>query len=141
MIKLVKEVKREQGLYLIVTELDAKSANINNDKKKRCVENHLVERLEDIGNDPCDATTKYLKEYLIERVFTHYINMISILDYVYNIRKSIERARTYRYHNAFLFVTRFVNYVPTYDDEDEGCGCDCAPDKKEDNKGNEEEED
>ena len=37
MIKILKKLRKEKGLYLIVTELDAKAADINTEHEKNVI--------------------------------------------------------------------------------------------------------
>ena len=129
MIKILKTVRKEKGLCLIVTELDAKAANIDRDYEKDVIdcllEEHLIKLSDNVDND---TVIKHLKEFLIESVFTHYIDMVGILNYIYTMRNVIKVAKKHPSHSKFLFVMEFKNYI---DDESGG---DNQPDSDEDEK-------
>jgi hypothetical protein len=111
MIKISKTVRKEKGLCLIVTELDAKAADINTECEKDVIdyrlEEHLIKLSDHVDND---TVIKCLKEFLIESVFTHYIDMVGILNYIYTIRNVIKVMKNHPSHSKFLFVTKFRNY-------------------------------
>ena len=112
MIKILKTIRKEQGLCLIKTELDAKAACIETERKKEYIDNCLVHELEKLSiNVDNDMAAKRLKDFLTESVFTHYVDMIIILDYIYDMRKTIKTITSCPSHNKFLFVTEFKNYI------------------------------
>lgn len=113
MIKVAKEIRKEQGLYLIVTEIDAAAANITTDCQRECVDGNIMNHLEDISKEvDSDTRIKKFKDYLIEKVFSHYVDMIAVLDYIYVVRKLIRAAKEFPNHSKFIFITSFENYVP-----------------------------
>lgn len=119
MINVKKMIRKEQGLCLIVTELDAKAANIITEDQKNSTDISLVLRLEKLSNKvDSDTLAKQLKEYLIESVFNHYVDMVAVLDYIYTMRKSMRSAMEHVSHSKFIFVTEFINIRPTDSDDD-----------------------
>lgn len=128
MITVKKMIRKEQGLCLIVTELDAEAAGINTECKRDCVDAKLVDLLINLGEKvTSDTRAKHLKDYLVEVVFSHYVDMVAILDYVYNIRKVMSSVVDNPSHSKFLFVTEFVNFDDIGDLE-EGCEGGCEND-------------
>jgi hypothetical protein len=71
---------------------------------------------------------KRLKDFLIESVFIHYVDMVGILNYIYAIRNVIKVMKKHPSHSKFLFVTEFKNYEGEESDDekkpdtDEDCG-------------------
>lgn len=111
MIKIKKSLRKEQGLYLIITEIDAKAAEITEERDKDRIEQCLTCKLEKvIANVTDDTTAKKLKDFLVERVFSHYVDMVAILKYVYDIRKLIEKEELQPVHNKFLLIIEFKNF-------------------------------
>jgi hypothetical protein len=119
MIKVLKKLRKEKGLYLIVTELNAKAADIITEYEKDVIDYRLEERLIELSDHvDNDMVIKCLKDFLIESVFTHYVDMVSILNYIHTIRETIRVAKAHPSHSKFLFVTEFKNYVADKLDSD-----------------------
>ena len=111
MIKILKTVKKEKGLCLIVTEIDAKAADINTEFEKDVIDYRLEEFLITLSDHvDNDTVIKRFKDFLVESVFTHYIDMVGILNYIYTMRNVIKVARKHPSHSKFLFTTEFKNY-------------------------------
>lgn len=112
MIKILKHLRKEKGLYLIVTEIDAKAADITAEDQKDVIEYlleaHLTKVSENVENE---FVVEHFKEFLIETVFTHYVDIIGILNYIHNIRNVIRIAETHQSHSKFVFTTEFKNYI------------------------------
>ena len=112
MIKILKTFRKEKGLCLIITELDAKAANINTEYEKDVIDYHLEELLITLSDHvDNDTVIKRLKDFLVESVFTHYIDMVGILNYIYTMRNVIKAIRKHPSHSKFLFTTKFKNYI------------------------------
>jgi len=118
MIKILKLITKEQGICLIKTELDVKAANIETPYEKDYVDNHLEHILQKLSEDvDNDMKVKQLKDFLTESVFTHYVDMVTVLDYIYAIRKSIRNIICRPTNSKFIFVTEFKNYQTDTDDQ------------------------
>ncbi|MCK4454682.1 hypothetical protein KAW18_03795 [candidate division WOR-3 bacterium] len=136
MIKILKSLRKEKGLYLIITELDAKAADIITRDQKDVIDYFLEVYLTELSDHVDDDTViRGLKEFLIESVFVHYIDMVGILNYIYTMRNVIKVAKKHPSHTKFLFVTEFKNYVDDEksdnnndndDDNDEGASFDLS---------------
>lgn len=120
MIKILKKLRKEKGLYLIVTELDAKAADIITEYEKDVIdyrlEEHLIELSDHVDND---MVIKRLKDFLIESVFTHYVDMVSILNYIHTMRNVIKVEKKHPSHSKFIFVIEFKNYKGDQSNNDE----------------------
>jgi hypothetical protein len=120
MIKILKHLRKEKGLYLITTELDAKAAGITTKSEKDIIdyllENHLIKVSDNIENE---FIVEHFKEFLIEVVFTHYVDLVSVLNYIYDIRETIRTAKAHPSHSKFLFVTEFKNYISDKSENEE----------------------
>jgi hypothetical protein len=112
MIKILKSLRKEKGLCLIVTELDAKAAGITTKPEKEIVayhvENHLTRVSDNIENE---FVLEHFKEFLVEEVFVHYVDLVGILNYIYTLKNIIKVARKHPSHSKFLFVIEFKNYI------------------------------
>lgn len=133
MITVKKMIRKEQGLCLIVTELNAEAANIVTKGRKTRIDTNLVLYLEKLSSDvDNDTLAKKLKEYLTGTVFNHYVDMVAVIDYIYTVRKSMRSAMEHASHSKFIFVTEFINYTVDDDKQDEceedGCDGDCDKD-------------
>lgn len=126
MIKVLKTVKKEKGLCLIVTELDAKAANINTEYEKDVIDYQLEELLIALSDHvDSDTVIKHLKDFLVESVFTHYVDMVGVLNYIHTMRNVIRVVKKHPSHSKFLFTTEFKNYESEKEsdnDEDSGEG-------------------
>ena len=112
MIRIIKKLRKEKGLYLVVTGIDAKAAHITTKDRKEIIEDHferLLKKLADNVDD--DMAIKNLKDFLTETVFTHYVDKVGILNYINDMRQLIRVNRKYPSHSKFLFVIEFKNYV------------------------------
>ena len=119
MIKILKKLRKEKGLYLIVTELDAKAADINTEHEKNVIDHYLEEHLVELGDHVDDDTViKRFKNFLIESVFTHYVDMVGILNYICIMRDLIKVAKKHPSHSKFLFVMEFKNYIGDKSDDE-----------------------
>lgn len=122
MIRIVKKLRKEKGLYLIVTELDAKAACITTDYEKEVIDYYLEEHLTKVSkNVENEFILERFKEFLIDTIFVHYVDLIGVLNYIYNIKETIRTAKAHPSHSKFLFVTEFKNYVgdKSEDEKDE----------------------
>ena len=111
MIRIIKKLRKEKGLYLVVTGIDAKAAHITTKDRKEIIEDHferLLKKLADNVDD--DMAIKNLKDFLTETVFTHYVDKVGILNYINDMRQLIRVNRKYPSHSKFLFVIEFKNY-------------------------------
>ena len=119
MIKILKKLRKEKGLYLIVTELDAKLAHVTTEFEKEVIAYYLEEHLEKLSDHiDNDIVIKHLKDFLVESVFTHYVDMIGVLNYIYTMRNVIKVAKKHPSHSKFLFTTEFKNYEGKESDDD-----------------------
>jgi hypothetical protein len=120
MIKILKKLRREKGLYLITTELDAKAADITTNYEKEVIEYYLEEHLIKVSeNIENEFVLERFKKFLVDTVFVHYVDLVGILNYIYTMRNVIKVARKHPSHNKFLFTTEFKNYAGDKSDDEE----------------------
>lgn len=122
MIKLLKAEKVETTGQIYMTILiDAKAASITSRNHKNITEKnvgqHLV-RLSQVITAKRDTNTveQEFKEYLCECLFKHYVDIISINDFIYDSKQSFSK---YKDNIMLAGFHMLYEYLNDYEKEEE----------------------
>lgn len=94
MIKLIKVEKAEEsGQIWMTTMIDAKAARIDVRADAGKIENEIGKRLVALSqavttNSDYDPIEQDFREYLRDDLFKHYVDILSINDYIYGARQT-----------------------------------------------------
>jgi len=93
MIKLSNVETSDSGQLWMVTHIDAKAADIHVRRDAATAENELSKRLVALSNAvnssrDTDMIEQDMREYMREVLFRHYVDVLSINDYIYDARQA-----------------------------------------------------
>lgn len=121
MIRLLSdEVSVGSGEVCILVSFDAKAARIEDKKAKGRAQTRITRHLTLISNrinqgKSTDDLEQSFREYLRDVMFSHYVDMVSINDFVYDCRKIFTEYR----ENITLAGFKVDYKVYNYEGEDE----------------------
>lgn len=117
MIKLVNVTLSEasSALYLKI-QLDAEAADIHNQKAKakaeQCIGKKLVTLSNAIRNGAAtDGIEQGMREFFRERFFRHFVDVISINDFIYDMRVNFIKYKKNIALAGYETTFEFLNYV------------------------------
>jgi hypothetical protein len=105
MIKVIKSFRRDDMLFTISTSINKKMANINGEADEEKIEAGLVDRIKSLEKN-IDSESRLLKfkDYLMNCVFKHFVDVVAINDYVDEVVDLIKKATKSMDHKGLLLL-------------------------------------
>lgn len=116
MIKLLSAKKEETNNQLYLTiQIDAKAADIISQDQKGIVGNEISKHLVILSNaitlnGNVDYIEQEFRKFLRDILFKHYVNMTSINDFIYDIKKIFVAFRDNVIMAGYSTIYEFINY-------------------------------